>query len=233
MVGAVVCCAAAIGARHDAGPSRRLPARRDALAAAGRAGARRRRRGARDGADPESARRALTASASRTAEQPNALLAPQAKLMASVARGVFGGGLPWAMIGRRRARRRCDHRARRVPRTAASRVPHAGAGRRHRHLSAARARRADIRSAASSACSRRAASPPAAKHANRRGLLFAAGLITGEALIGILMAIPIVLASDPEVFALPWQLPSIAGLLAVAGRRRPAVPRRDERAEQP
>jgi uncharacterized integral membrane protein len=47
------------------------------------------------------------------------------------------------------------------------------------------------------------------------GLLFAAGLITGEALIGIFMAIPIVVASDPEVFALPWKLPSVVGLLAV------------------
>jgi uncharacterized oligopeptide transporter (OPT) family protein len=47
------------------------------------------------------------------------------------------------------------------------------------------------------------------------GLLFAAGLITGEALIGIFMAIPIVVAGDPEVFALPWKLPSAAGLCAV------------------
>ncbi len=45
--------------------------------------------------------------------------------------------------------------------------------------------------------------------------MFAAGLITGEALIGILMAIPIVLASDPDVFALPWKLPTVAGLVAV------------------
>src|SRR5687767_12766071 len=35
----------------------------------------------------------------RTPEQPNALLAPQANLMASVARGVLEGGLPWTMIG--------------------------------------------------------------------------------------------------------------------------------------
>ena len=33
-----------------------------------------------------------------TAEQPNALLAPQATLMASVAEGVFGAGLPWDMV---------------------------------------------------------------------------------------------------------------------------------------
>jgi len=43
---------------------------------------------------------------------------------------------------------------------------------------------------------------------NRTGMLFAAGLITGEALMGILMAIPIVIASRGDVMALPpgWQL---------------------------
>ncbi|MCK6371556.1 MAG: OPT/YSL family transporter, partial [Gammaproteobacteria bacterium] len=34
-----------------------------------------------------------------TPEHPNPLVAPQATLMASVAGGVFGGGLPWTMIG--------------------------------------------------------------------------------------------------------------------------------------
>src|SRR5690606_22409789 len=34
-----------------------------------------------------------------TPEQPNSLAAPQAMLMASVARGVFGGDLPWDMVG--------------------------------------------------------------------------------------------------------------------------------------
>jgi len=57
---------------------------------------------------------------------------------------------------------------------------------------------------------------PAAAGGAPRGLLFAAGLITGEALIGILMAIPIVLANDPDVFAVPLRLPGIAGLAAVA-----------------
>jgi hypothetical protein len=33
-----------------------------------------------------------------TAAHPNPLNAPQANLMASVARGVFGDGLPWDMI---------------------------------------------------------------------------------------------------------------------------------------
>src|SRR3546814_19155965 len=33
-----------------------------------------------------------------TPEHPNALAAPQANLMASVAKGMFGGHLPWTMI---------------------------------------------------------------------------------------------------------------------------------------
>ena len=37
---------------------------------------------------------------------------------------------------------------------------------------------------------------------SRSGLLFASGLITGEALIGILLAIPIVLSGKPDVLAI-------------------------------
>ena len=40
----------------------------------------------------------------------------------------------------------------------------------------------------------------------RKGVLFAAGLITGEALMGIVIAVPIVLASNPDVLALPASL---------------------------
>ncbi|MFO7285737.1 MAG: hypothetical protein C0P79_002690, partial [Gammaproteobacteria bacterium] len=47
------------------------------------------------------------------------------------------------------------------------------------------------------------------------GMLFAAGLITGEALIGILMAIPIVLANDPDVIALGFTLPAFAGIVVI------------------
>ena len=38
---------------------------------------------------------------------------------------------------------------------------------------------------------------------NRRGVLFSAGMITGEALMGILMAFPIVLFQRADVLALP------------------------------
>jgi len=41
----------------------------------------------------------------------------------------------------------------------------------------------------------------AVEKANRHGLLFASGLITGEALVGILLAIPIVLSRNPKVLA--------------------------------
>jgi hypothetical protein len=48
------------------------------------------------------------------------------------------------------------------------------------------------------------------------GVLFAAGLITGEAMIGILMAVPIVLSGDADVFALPWSVPTGVALAVVA-----------------
>jgi uncharacterized oligopeptide transporter (OPT) family protein len=37
--------------------------------------------------------------------------------------------------------------------------------------------------------------------AGRGGILFASGLITGEALMGIMLAIPVVIAGDPEILA--------------------------------
>jgi putative OPT family oligopeptide transporter len=151
----------------------------------------------------------------RTPEQPNALLAPQATLMASVARGVLEGGLPWVMIGLGALvgaviiafdvyleRRRASFRA---PVLAVAigiylplelSVPIFAGG----LIAAAVARGASGRPERSGA----------------RGLLFAAGLITGEALVGILMAVPIVLSGDPGVFALPWQLPTFGGLAVVA-----------------
>jgi putative OPT family oligopeptide transporter len=150
----------------------------------------------------------------RSPEQPTALLAPQATLMASVARGVLEGGLPWSMIGwgvlvgaaiiafdvwleRRKASFRTPVLAVAIgiylPLELA--VP-IFAGGLIAHFAARRNGAADT------------GAP--------RGLLFAAGLITGEALIGILMAIPIVLSNDPDVFALPLRLPGAVGLAAVA-----------------
>jgi uncharacterized oligopeptide transporter (OPT) family protein len=54
-------------------------------------------------------------------------------------------------------------------------------------------------------------------HRTGPGVLFAAGLITGEALVGILVAIPIVVTGDPDVLSLGdgWHLGVIAGVVAL------------------
>jgi putative OPT family oligopeptide transporter len=156
----------------------------------------------------------------RTPEHPNALLAPQATLMASVAEGVFRGGLPWSMVAGgafigvviivvdeylRRA-----GTAWRTPVLAVavgiylplelSTAIFVGGIIAHLAARAARARDGE-------------------RH-RRAGMLFAAGLITGEALIGIFMAIPIVLSGDADVFALglDWPnavVPTVLGLAVI------------------
>jgi F0F1-type ATP synthase membrane subunit c/vacuolar-type H+-ATPase subunit K len=81
--------------------------------------------------------------------------------------------------------------------------------------------------------------PQQAERLSRRGMLFAAGMITGEALMGILIAIPIVSTGRADVLALPaaLQLPggpgrllglAVLGTLAwwlyrTATRREPAI----------
>jgi uncharacterized oligopeptide transporter (OPT) family protein len=59
---------------------------------------------------------------------------------------------------------------------------------------------------------------PAAERARRNGVLFAAGLITGEALMGILIAIPIVTSGRADVLALGdgLQFGEAAGLAVLA-----------------
>jgi putative OPT family oligopeptide transporter len=150
-----------------------------------------------------------------TADHPHSLAAPQANLLASIARGVFGGEVPWTMIGagalvgvaiiafdeylaRRGAAWRSPVLAVAVgiylPLELATPIL---AGGLIAHF-AARGKRA-------------AEAGVGARH----GVLFAAGLITGEALIGIFMAIPIVLTGDPDLIALPVSVPAVAGLVAV------------------
>ena len=147
-----------------------------------------------------------------TAEQPDALLAPQAALMASVAEGVFSGNLPWTMVAMGAgigigiilidewlAARRASFRA---PVLAVAigvylplelAVPIFLGGLIHWLVS------------------RRGT-------AANSGMLLAAGLITGEALIGILLAVPIVITGDTAFLALPkaWQVGSGLGLIVLA-----------------
>jgi len=151
----------------------------------------------------------------RTAEHPQALLAPQANLMASVAQGVFGAGLPWGMI-------------------AAGAVigvviivfdvllERRGASWRMPVLAVAVGVYLPFELSVPMLCgglvaffaARRRPSGGAAEAPH--GVLFAAGLITGEAMIGILMAVPIWLSGDPDVFALPWKVPTVVALTIVA-----------------
>ena len=158
----------------------------------------------------------------RTAEHPAALAAPQATLMASVAKGIFGGHLPWGMIGIGaligiaiivvdqvlKARKAPFH----APVLAVAvgiylplelSVPIFAGG----LISWLVERRLGIQGEG-----------PEADRAKQNGILFAAGLITGESLMGILIAIPIVVTSSSEVLALPAALQSGRALgLAIVG----------------
>jgi hypothetical protein len=54
---------------------------------------------------------------------------------------------------------------------------------------------------------------------SRSGLLFASGLITGEALMGILMAIPIVILAKKDISLPLWEMPmgSLVGIVLLVG----------------
>jgi putative OPT family oligopeptide transporter len=153
----------------------------------------------------------------------NPLIAAQANLIASVAKGVFEGGLPWkfVFIGMGTALavialdeylvRKGSHF--RTPVLAVAigiylpfelSVPILAGGVIHQLVKVYH-RKKNIVDEASEA-------------GNRRGLLFASGLITGEALAGILLAIPIVMSGRTDILALadrpfgPWP-----GVILLAG----------------
>ncbi|MBM4026991.1 MAG: oligopeptide transporter, OPT family [Planctomycetes bacterium] len=141
---------------------------------------------------------------------PKALSTPQANLMASVARGVFEGRLPWAYvftgIGLAALVIALDTylQAKKYPfRTPVLAVAigfylpfqlsvpifvgglvSLAVGRYHK---------------------RNKSDAPAMEASERRGLLMASGLITGEALMGILVAIPIVLLKQRDIEMPRWE----------------------------
>ncbi len=142
-----------------------------------------------------------------TPDHPSPLIAPQATLMASVAKGMFGGHLPWDMIAVGAVigvaviswdlwlkARGSEFRA---PVLAVAvgiylplelSVPIFAGG----LLAWLVERKLGVHGES-----------PEAERAKRNGLLFAAGLITGEALMGIFIAIPIVTSGRADVLALP------------------------------
>lgn len=143
-----------------------------------------------------------------TEAQPDPLLAPQATLMASVAQGMFGGQLPWDMIAVGAAigvaiiiideQLKARESTFRMPVLAVAvgiylpidlMTPIFLGGL--------------IGWLAQRALRKRHVSSSNQEHSLRNGLLFAAGLITGEALMGIAIAIPIVSSGNAAILALP------------------------------
>ena len=155
-----------------------------------------------------------------TPEHPNPLSAPQATLMASVAKGMFGGKLPWTMIAIGAGvgaiiialdewlkSRKSSFR---VPVLAAAigiylplelMVPIFLGGLLSYFVERKHKPKDDEDK----------------DRIHRPGTLFSAGLITGEALMGIAIAIPIVLASRADVLALPpaWHFNQWVGLIVL------------------
>jgi putative OPT family oligopeptide transporter len=158
-----------------------------------------------------------------TPEHPHPLSAPQATLMASLARGVFGDGLPWPLVGLGALigvavilldqRQAAQGSAFRLPVLAVALGIYLPL-----KLSAA------ILLGGLVARLAQGGSKPREAGEGNPGLLFAAGLVTGEALMGIFLALPIALGSLwPSVPADPFTLfeaPPLGpwpGMLAVAG----------------
>jgi putative OPT family oligopeptide transporter len=140
-----------------------------------------------------------------TATHPHPLKAPQATLMASVARGVFAGGLPWTLvsIGGALAVAVIVLDRMLVARGAPFRVPVLAAAiglYLPLELSVTMLLGGLVAHVAERARRRRADSA-AAERGERNGLLLAAGLITGEALAGILIAVPIVWSGRADVLS--------------------------------
>ena len=159
-----------------------------------------------------------------TEAHPHSLAAPQATLMASVAKGMFGGKLPWDMIAIGMAIGAAiialdeTLKARgakfRVPVLAAAigiylplelMVPI--------FLGGLLCHIVELK------LGKTQADAEEKDRIHRKGVLYSAGLITGEALMGIFIAIPIVMSGKADVLALPEGLHFGAwlGLLLVAG----------------
>lgn len=157
-----------------------------------------------------------------TEAHPKSLLAPQATLIASVAKGLFGGELPWDLIwiggGIGAAIIALDETLKkrgasfRTPVLAAAigiylpldlTMPIFAGGLLAHFVERSSPQPRD---------------PEAIERLHRKGVLFSAGLITGEALMGIVLAIPIFVTKNADVMALPqrWNFGELVGLAIFA-----------------
>ena len=162
--------------------------------------------------------------AGHASAKANALAAPQANLIASIAKGVFKGQLPWefiligvvfavgVIILDEYLRSRAS--SFRTPVLAIAigiylpfelAVPIFAGGIIHQIVKVYHKRKNTAENVV--------------EESNRRGILFASGLITGEALVGIVLAIPIVLSGNPRVLAI-FERPLLGpypGIVLLAG----------------
>jgi putative OPT family oligopeptide transporter len=148
-----------------------------------------------------------------TSSHPHPLSAPQATLMANLTRSVFGAGLPWPLVGLGAViggliiladqRQELRGRALRFPVLAVALGIYLPL-----KLSATIFLGGIIGALANRRTGR-------GDEPSQRGLLFAAGLITGEALMGIVLAMPIALAAlwpglSPDPFTI-FDVPPFGG----------------------
>jgi putative OPT family oligopeptide transporter len=164
-----------------------------------------------------------------TEAHPDALAAPQATLMASVAEGVFSGDLPWNMVyigmaigvliillDKYQEARGSDFRIPVLAVAVGLYLPFeldssimlggiiAWLVARYQKNNKSEAAEGNYEAAV--------------KASNNSGLLFASGLITGEALVGILLAIPVAIYGSSNALALVEEsFGSLPGLVVVLG----------------
>ena len=153
-----------------------------------------------------------------------ALTAPQATLMASVASGIFGGGLPWNMVATGAVVGALvitlDEYLRKRGSTWRSPVLAVAVG---IYLPLELSTPIFVGGLIAELATRwhRRRNPNADPELlKQNGLLFSAGLIAGEAIVGVLIAIPIVLTEDADALAVassmrPGQWAGIVALAAV------------------
>jgi putative OPT family oligopeptide transporter len=160
-----------------------------------------------------------------TAEHPDALAAPQATLMASVAEGVFNGNLPWTMVyigmalgvliilvDQYQKRVGSDFR---VPILAVAVGLYLPFELDSAIMLGGLVAWLVSRYQKQHQNAKGAAHEAAEKASERTGLLVASGLITGEALIGIALAVPVAIYGTADIFNLGIDLGMTAGVVVV------------------
>lgn len=153
-----------------------------------------------------------------TPEHPNALAAPQASLAESVARGVFGGNLPWPMIFGGMAigvliilcdlwleKRKSEFRMPVLAVAIGIYLPF--------ELDSA----IFLGGIIAWMVNRGLQSRGKTAEESKGGLLFASGLITGEALMGIILAIPIAVFEGVNMFTTGLSLDGLVGFIPLVG----------------